>query len=84
MLVEIVERHAQRWEGGACIGYPPEWWDGMEGGNAKSDARHLGSQIAKAICKGCSLREPCLREAMAGDYWGVWGGTTRLERKAMR
>jgi transcription factor WhiB len=84
VLVEIVERHARRWEGAACIGYPDSWWDGCDSGDAEQDARHLGSLIAKAICKGCPLREPCLREAMDGEYWGVWGGTTYLERRAMR
>jgi WhiB family transcriptional regulator, redox-sensing transcriptional regulator len=83
VLAEIVERHAHRWEGAACISYPTEWWDGCDTGSAESDARHLGSLVAKAICKGCPIRERCLREAMAGDYWGVWGGTTRMERIAM-
>jgi hypothetical protein len=82
-LLEITERHAERWRDAVCTHYPSEWWDGCDTGNAESDARHLGSLVAKAICKGCPLREPCLREAMAGDYWGVWGGMTRLERIAV-
>jgi WhiB family transcriptional regulator, redox-sensing transcriptional regulator len=84
-LLEITERHAERWRDAVCTRYPSEWWDGCDTGNAESDARHLGSLVAKAICQGCPLREPCLAEALADEsLTGIWGGTTYLERRAMR
>jgi WhiB family redox-sensing transcriptional regulator len=40
---------------------------------------------AKAICMPCPLRDACLTYALVADmYEGVWGGTTPLERKAIR
>jgi WhiB family redox-sensing transcriptional regulator len=41
---------------------------------------------AKEFCRGCPALEFCLAEEMARppkDQWGVWGGTTADERKAM-
>jgi len=40
---------------------------------------------AKNICRACEVRTDCLSWAMAnGELFGVWGGTTERERKAMR
>lgn len=40
--------------------------------------------IAKAICAGCELRQPCLENALEnGEAWGVWGGTDYRERTAL-
>lgn len=42
---------------------------------------------AKAICKTCSVREPCLQEALESpisDDEGIWGGTTKQERIRIR
>lgn len=39
---------------------------------------------AKAVCASCAQRPVCLRHALDGDEEGIWGGTTKLERDAMR
>lgn len=32
-------------------------------------------ETAKALCRECPLRQPCLDEAVArAEPWGVWGG----------
>jgi WhiB family redox-sensing transcriptional regulator len=34
-----------------------------------------GVEEAKALCRQCPLREPCLDSALErGEPWGVWGG----------
>jgi len=40
---------------------------------------------AKRICGACEVRTECLSYAMAhGELFGVWGGTTEVDRKLMR
>lgn len=42
---------------------------------------------AKAVCKTCPVREPCLDEALKSpiaDDEGIWGGTTKQERIRIR
>lgn len=39
---------------------------------------------ARAICEGCQVREECLQAALADpNLYGVWGGTTKSERRRM-
>ncbi|HZD68070.1 MAG TPA: WhiB family transcriptional regulator [Actinomycetes bacterium] len=39
---------------------------------------------AKRICRGCPVRESCLRFALAcGDRQGIFGGTTPAERRVL-
>jgi WhiB family redox-sensing transcriptional regulator len=38
-------------------------------------------QDAKAICRGCDIRNECLEYALGfDDRWGVWGGLEAGER----
>ncbi|MFI1970632.1 transcription factor WhiB [Streptomyces cinnamoneus] len=40
---------------------------------------------AKSVCQRCPVREQCLRWAMeSGQEYGVWGGTSELDRRALR
>ncbi len=39
---------------------------------------------AKKICKGCEVRIECLTEALQQDTDGVFGGTTRDERRRLK
>lgn len=44
-------------------------------------------EAAKSVCFGCPVRRVCLDEAMATAYaddFGVWGGTSKRQRKRMR
>lgn len=34
-----------------------------------------------AICNFCPVRDECLAYAIVHDEWGIWGGTTKTERK---
>ena len=39
---------------------------------------------AKQVCKACPVRTECLAEAMDNQIeWGVWGGMTERERRAL-
>lgn len=47
--------------------------------------KHGSSKKAKAVCDICDARQPCLEYALAvTDMEGVWGGTSRRERQALR
>ncbi len=38
----------------------------------------------KQICTGCPVRTECLAEALDNEMeWGVWGGMTERERRAL-
>ncbi|MGW1616577.1 WhiB family transcriptional regulator [Streptomyces sp. NPDC002285] len=40
---------------------------------------------ARALCAGCGHLEACLAFALERPaLWGVWGGTTRMERASLR
>lgn len=41
-------------------------------------------ELAKRICLLCPVRNECLADAMADDLDGVWGGTTKKERRRLR
>src|ERR1700709_1739826 len=39
---------------------------------------------AKQVCGGCPVRTECLAEALDNQIeWGVWGGMTERERRAL-
>lgn len=59
----------------ACAEADPELWHPTRGTGA--DLR-----MAKKICGTCPVRLPCL-EAGMGQH-GIWGGTTEMERRALR
>ncbi|MFB0614523.1 WhiB family transcriptional regulator [Streptomyces sp. AGS-58] len=43
------------------------------------------AQQAKAVCGHCPVRRQCLGWALDTDQSiGIWGGTTELERRALR
>jgi hypothetical protein len=53
-----------------------------------SDARSVQAKV-QGVCRGCPVREACLKDAIAyeGDYhmtWGVVGGLTDAQRRALR
>ncbi|MDP9067543.1 MAG: WhiB family transcriptional regulator [Actinomycetota bacterium] len=42
------------------------------------------SEVAKAVCSNCSVRQPCLDFAIAeGERFGIWGGLTSQERRVV-
>lgn len=39
---------------------------------------------AKVVCGGCPVKTECLAEALDNEIeWGVWGGMTERERRAV-
>ncbi|MDU7361434.1 MAG: WhiB family transcriptional regulator [Propionibacteriaceae bacterium] len=39
---------------------------------------------ARAVCRDCPVRSECLAEALDNRIeWGVWGGMTERERRAL-
>lgn len=42
------------------------------------------TRAAKALCRGCPVREQCLSLAMKRLPFGIAGGTTEQERRALR
>ena len=58
---------------GACAGTDPEVFFPHDG---------IGVEIAKKICAGCSITEPCLGYALAHRIeHGVWGGCSERQRR---
>jgi WhiB family redox-sensing transcriptional regulator len=45
----------------------------------------MPARAAQAVCQRCEVRAECLAWALEHDQrYGVWGGTTELERRRMR
>lgn len=41
-------------------------------------------EAALSFCRTCPVRQECLEYALqAGERYGVWGGTTELERRQL-
>ena len=46
--------------------------------------RGAAQNKAKQLCKSCPVRTECLAEALDNQIeWGVWGGMTERERRAL-
>ncbi|MEP7091424.1 MAG: WhiB family transcriptional regulator [Nocardioidaceae bacterium] len=46
--------------------------------------RGAAQNRAKQMCAGCAVRTECLGEALDNQIeWGVWGGMTERERRAL-
>jgi hypothetical protein len=61
--------------GGACTGIDTNLFFSKNIGDINQ---------ARAICISCPLAEKCLDYATFAEEYGVWGGTTSGERKALR
>ena len=61
---------------GACAGLDPELFYPKRGEDTAT---------AKAICRGCDVREACLEYALATiEMHGIWGAKSERERRAIR
>jgi WhiB family redox-sensing transcriptional regulator len=41
--------------------------------------------VARRVCSCCAVREECLEYALRNrEAFGIWGGTTQLERRELR
>lgn len=68
---------AQSWQLKAnCLGVDPDLFFPERGASTKE---------AKAVCRGCVVREDCLEYALAnGEKFGIWGGLSERERRKIR
>jgi WhiB family redox-sensing transcriptional regulator len=58
---------------GKCRELPPETFFPNDG---------VGVEIARRICAGCAVKEPCLEYALLNRIeHGVWGGASERERR---
>lgn len=61
---------------GACAGLDLAWF---------FPERGEPTGPAKAVCRGCPVREACLEYALAaGETFGIWGGMSERERRRLR
>ncbi|WP_433023227.1 WhiB family transcriptional regulator [Kribbella sp. CA-294648] len=66
---------------GACLDEDPELFFPI----GSSDAAYVQVEAARQVCGRCAVREQCLAWALKiNQVQGVWGGTSELERAAMR
>lgn len=64
---------------GACQAEDPEIFFPIAAiGPARDQAT-----AAKAVCRRCPVQQPCLSYAVRTAQDGIWGGTTRDERRAL-
>lgn len=70
----------------ACRDQPQELFFGLP--DRYGIDRHSPDLLAEArrFCARCEVQPECLDAALAGgpDVFGVWGGTTKREREALR
>jgi len=59
-----------------CLGVDPDLFFPERGGSTRE---------AKEVCRGCVVREECLEYAIeANEKFGIWGGLSERERRALR
>jgi len=69
------QEHDTAWRAqAACRGLPAEMFFPGKGEDAKA---------ALAVCRGCSVREPCLAAGEHEEH-GVWGGRRADQRRRRR
>jgi WhiB family redox-sensing transcriptional regulator len=66
------------WDLGACRKADADlWFPTGEGGQHTDQIAY-----AKAICRGCPIKDACRTEALNNRIeFGIWGGTTERERR---
>ena len=71
------------WEAGACRDADPQMFFPADHGRARE--RIAQEKAALKLCARCPVRRICLEHALAvPERFGVWGGTTELERRISR
>jgi WhiB family redox-sensing transcriptional regulator len=75
--------------GSYCCGVPwiQEWTTEAACGDEAPDALFVSGAAqhrAKTVCRGCPVRTECLADALDNTVeFGVWGGLTERERRAL-
>ena len=64
-----------------------DWASAAQCKQARPDelfVRGAAQNRAKMMCAGCPVKTECLAEALDNEIeWGVWGGLTERERRAL-
>jgi WhiB family redox-sensing transcriptional regulator len=70
-------REDRAWQARAnCAGVDPELF---------FPERGVSTREAKAVCRGCVVREECLEYALVhAEKFGIWGGLSERERRELR
>lgn len=73
---DVVPLTNQTWrQHAACKGVDPEIFYPISDEEA---------EVAKSVCRGCSVRQLCLEYALGSrERDGVWGGATERERRRL-
>lgn len=73
-----------RWQDRAeCKGMDPILFFGPEHAETVREKRDR-EDAAKAVCARCPVQKECLEYALeAREAYGIWGGMTEVERKAL-
>lgn len=73
-----------RWQDrAACKGMDPTIFFGPEHAENVKEKRDR-EDAAKEVCMTCPVKHDCLEYALeAREAYGIWGGLTELERKAL-
>ena len=70
-------------EQAACLPLPGILFFGLDDSESPIE-RRAREERAKSICATCGVRSECLAYALVTkEPYGIWGGLTELERKAM-
>lgn len=68
------------WGKAACEGLPTEMFYKIEEKNVR---KIVDMKIFRDVCATCPIWADCLGYAVRSEDWGVWGGMTTEERRAM-
>ena len=68
---------------GACRGLDAELFFNPD--FERGPSKRAREASAKAVCATCPVRKDCLDWALSvGEPYGIWGGTSPVERQEMR
>lgn len=69
------------WKQAACQGLPTEFFYKIE---EKGIRKVVDIKLFRVTCSPCPIWKQCLRYAAGNENFGVWGGMTTEERKAVK
>lgn len=84
--IKIIEVDFPDFSQAACKKYPTtQFFPEFENNSRLAKVKH--EQIVRQsinICMGCEIQETCLEYALKAEPYGIWGGTTDIERVYLR
>src|SRR5687767_12719154 len=81
----VWESGSEKWD--TNMTWNEDWASAAQCKQARPDelfVRGAAQNRAKLMCAGCPVKTECLAEALDNEIeWGVWGGMTERERRAV-